>query len=263
MPTPLEVESLFAAIGLQSILDARPSLHKYQLQMAAGMPKEMRRRLLAFLASDAFRPAVDVPEFDYAKTLDVVSGGQTPEQTRELSLAVPDPDLAMDLGIQANRITTWANGIIPRDERTIVGGGLRRDDPEPHATADFRRVWNIALDPMSVLADLEDGSLSDDQVAALALLYPALYAEMRQAVKDDMATMSGRRGIKWEPAPPKAALLGVLLQEDETDPTLTAAVQAIYAKQPEAPPPGKPSRATNKAAGGSTELTPGEKAAGA
>lgn len=263
MPSPLDVEALFVAIGLQSILDARPTLHKYQLQQAAEVPAELRRRVLRFMASDTFAEGKDVPPFDFTKTLEQVSAGQTPKQTHALAAAIPDHELALDLGIQASRITTWANGIIPRDSRPVAGGGSISDEPTGHTLADFRRVWHVAADPMIVLDDLEDGSLSDDQVGTLALLYPALYMEIRQAVSDDMATMRARKGKDWEPSPTKGQLLGTLLQADPTDPDLTATMQTIYANDPEAAPKPPPRRPGGSSAPGGADLTPGQKAAGA
>lgn len=264
---PLDTESLFAAIGLAPILAARPTLHKYQWRKAAGLPEEIRRRILRFISADAFAPANDVAEFDYGETLAQVSKGQLDAaQSRALMAAVPDKELAQDLGIQATRILTWADGIMPRDMRPSVLGA-KPTDPDPHATADFRRVWQVALDPMFVLDELEDGSLSDDQVAALALLYPEIYKEIRQAIADQIAVMEARKGKDWEPAPQKAALLAMLRQEQQIDPELAATVQGVYAVQPDARQ-GAPAarRRARKASGGAEGagegLTPGSRQAG-
>jgi len=127
--------------------------------------------------------------------------------------------------------------------------------------ADFRRVWNVAREPMIVLDDLEDGSLAEDQVAALALLYPALYADIQQAAEEIMSAQVARRGEEWEPAPQKRVLLGVLLQKDLIDPELASMVQKVYAQaeqaeqQANAPAP--------KRSGGQQQpvQTPGQKAA--
>src|SRR5262245_29518655 len=103
--TALDREALFAAVGLGPILAGRPTLHKYQWQKAANLPKEIRRRVLAFIASDAFHPANDVPDFDYGEALKYVSqDGLTPKQADALHAKVPDPQMAEDLGVQAIRI---------------------------------------------------------------------------------------------------------------------------------------------------------------
>jgi hypothetical protein len=261
----LDQEALFAAIGLGKILAARPTLHKYQWRKAADLPKEIRRRILRFIASDAFTEANDVPDFDYDEALGFVAqpGHQlTPEQANALLAALPDPDMALDLGVQAVRILTWADGIMPRDAQPGPIGA-RAAEPDPSATADFRRVWHVALDPLFVLDELDDGSLSDDQVAALALIYPQIYQEIRQAIVDGVATMEARRK-GWEPAPQKAALLSMLRQEQQIDPELAAQVQQVYAMDPGAQP--APSAARRRKRGGASgdageALTPGSRAA--
>jgi len=262
---PLEIESLLAAIGPQAIYTARPSLHKYQLQEAANLPRELRRRVLAFVASDAFEPANDMPEFDYEKTNKLVSTEKLDDrQAQALHRAVPDPQLAHELGLRAELLLAWAHKILPRDTETTPIG-VRQSEPSPSAIADFRRVWQVALDPLSVLDDLEDGSLSDDQVATLVELYPAIYAELRQAVVEAVSTMQARRGMTWQPIGTKTALIQMLRQEQQIDPELAATVQAMYAVQPQ---PAAPPTAQRRKGGTSTSaddlsaVTPGQKAAG-
>ena len=258
---PIDLESLFVAVGLDRILDAKPKLHKYELQRAANLGPEIRRRLGRFLVTPEFGPAADVPAFDYQEALKVIPAGLTKEQTQALNEAIPDPDMAMDLGTQARAILTWADGILPREHLEPVTNEARLGTPSPTSVADFRRAWNVARDPMIVLDDLEDGSLAEDQVAALALLYPALYADIKQAAEDVNTAQVARRGQDWEPAPQKRVLLGVLLQKDLIDPELTAAVQRVYAQQAQQEQQaGAPAK---KPSGGSNQppQTPGQKAA--
>jgi len=228
--TPEDEEALFAAIGLLPILRAKPTVHKYQLEAAASVPKAIRRRMAHFLASDEFAEAKELPEFDYDETLKLVSGGQTPEQTAALMKALPEPEIASDLLVKADRLQTWANGIIPRPEQ---GGfmNLHVEDPPESEIADFRRVWAVACDPMAILDDLEDGSLSEDQVAAMQLLYPATYAEMSQAVVDAGAQLVARRGEDWQPSPTKLALVGILRGQATVDLSIAADVQTMFAQQ--------------------------------
>jgi hypothetical protein len=260
MADELDLESLFSAVGLEPILAGDPTLHKYQVHRAAELPRELRRRILRFMASDAFQPAKDVAPFDYDATLKTVSAGElAPAAAAALVAAVPDHDLARDLAGFANKILSWANPIMPREaEQALIG--VRQVQPDGGSVADFRRVWQVAADPMAVLDDLEDGSLSDDQVQALALLYPAIYGELKQAIVDEDAVMQSRRKA-WEPSPQKAALLRLLRGEQPSDPELTAAVQAVYGKEAQqapAPPPRRSGGARGATA--PDALTPGQKA---
>jgi hypothetical protein len=259
---PIDLESLFVAIGLDRILASRPKMHIYELQRAAKLPQEIRRRLGRLIVTPEFGPAADVPAFDYQEALKTIPAGLTDKQSQALNDTIPDPELAMDLGIQARTILTWADSILPREPLPAVTKEARLGTPSHSAVADFRRVWNVAQDPMIVLDDLEDGSLAEDQVAALALLYPALYADIQQAAEDVMTAQVARRGQDWEPAPQKRAMLGVLLQKDLLDPELTAAVQQVYAQQAQQEAQaggGGPKRSSSKSQ--EPPQTPGQKAA--
>lgn len=264
MPDALEEECLFAAIGLDAILEARPTMHRYQLEQAAKTPKDITRRIRAFMAKDAFAPAADMLPFDYAETLKTVMAGQTTEQTQALFAAVPDKELAHDIGLRADAITTWAQGQIPKPT-VDAPFGTNPMPPDDVEQADFRRVWQVVRSPLTVLDDLEDGSLGDDQVATLVQFFPGMYSEMRQAVNDARAALSARRGPKWEPPSTKVALLGTLMQQDATNIELAAAVQTSYSQAQQQQPAGgaaPKAKAPNAPAGAAEgDLTPGQKAA--
>ena len=257
---PIDLESLFVAIGLDRILAARPKLHVYELQRAAKLPQEIRRRLSRFLVTPEFGPAADVPAFDYQEALKQIPAGLTDKQSKALMDNVPDPDMAMELGTQARTILTWANGILPREHLEPVTNEMRLGTPAPSTLADFRRAWNVAREPMIVMDDLEDGSLSEDQVSTLAMLYPALYADMKQAAEEVMTAQVARRGQEWEPAPQKRVMLGVLLQKDLIDPELTAMVQKVYAQAAQAEQQGAPPKRSPTSSEQPAQ-TPGQKAA--
>jgi len=259
---PIDLESLFVAIGLDRILAARPKLHIYELQRAAKLPQEIRRRLSRFLVTPDFGPAADVPAFDYKQALKTIPAGLTDKQAQAITDAIPDPDMAMDLGTQARAILAWANGILPREHLEPVTKEMRLGTPAPSTVADFRRAWNVAREPMIVLDDLEDGSLAEDQVAALALLYPSLYADIQQAAEEIMSAQVARRGEEWEPAPQKRVLLGVLLQKDLIDPELASMVQKVYAQAEQAEQQANAPAPKSKSGGQQQPVqTPGQKAA--
>lgn len=91
---------------------------------------------------------------------------------------------------------------------------------------DFRRIWAVACDPMSVLRDLADGSIFDDQVNTLVKLFPATYEDVRAAVLSyALPAMVTRRGKSWTPDSTKAALLACLLGKKSFDADLAQLVQ--------------------------------------
>jgi hypothetical protein len=261
--TPLEIETTFTAIGLQAILRAKPRMGRTALRKAAELPNVVRRALLRFVASDSWEPAADLLKIDYRELLPIVSAKKLNKvQVDALNAAVPDADLALDLSNKADGILAWANGIIPREPPDPVTG-QPTSDPPPGALLDFRRAWQVACDPMSVLADLADGSLFDDQVAVIALHFPETYKVTLVEAEHAIATMVARRGKSWSLGPTKAAYLRTLRQQSDIDPQLTQMMQTAYAadeaQQAQAPKP----RAGAAPKGGGQESTPGQQAAGA
>lgn len=263
MIAALDIEAIFAQVGLLPILRARPRIGKGTLRAAADATRATRRALLRFLASDKWEPAADLVALDYDEVMAWVSAGKLqPAQVNALFAAVPDKELAQDLAEIADRILPWANSILPREPPDPLTGVV--DEPPPNLLYDFRRLWGVACDPSSIMADLADGSLFDDQVAALAQLFPATFGDTQAAVMDTVSTMVARRGKKWKPDPTKGALVDTLRQRQSTDPDLAGAVQGIYAAQLQAeeqaaPPP--PKRAAAGGAVNDSQSTPGEKSA--
>lgn len=258
--TPLDGDCLFAAIGLPAIVSGRAQLTKRALEEAASMPKAIRRRVAHFMATDSWTDAVDLPPFDYDEVLATVSAGKLePAAAARLFANIPDREIATKLATEAEGVLQWANTLIPRDERVTLLGSVP-EVPTSTELADFRRLWQVACDPMTVMADLEDGSLFDEQVAVVAKLFPSLYAEMRQAVSDANAALVARRGPAWEPSPLKLQFLGVLMQKEAVDPDLTAAVQGVYAQEAQQLATAPKPRVKSTGGAGDAEATPGQAA---
>ena len=124
--------------------------------------------------------------------------------------------------------------------------------PPPHSdVARFRRLWNVACDPLSVLEDLNAFALSRDMVQGVFDLYPLTWKRM-----DDGTT--SQLGRKKAQAPKftltirKEWQLRILVrQEDENSKRLGRAIQAQFAQQAAENAP-KPPQAQKKAPGVAT-----------
>jgi hypothetical protein len=256
--TPLEVESVLAAIGPEKILRGEPTFLRRQFVEAQGLPKQMREAFDKFYASAKFEPSEKLPPFDYDAILDLVKAKQLgPEQTDALATVMPDADMAMELGLEGNRIMAWADQVIPRNPSTTLAG-TTMDPPDAESLAQFRTRWQVATDPMVVVRDMLEGCLDPDQVSTLALLYPTLYQEMRQAESDARTAAAMEHGKGWEPEPAKAAQVTTLLQTTPFDPKLAASVQQTYQAAAERKPTVKPPK---RQSSNTSDLTPGQKAA--
>lgn len=260
MHDPMDVESALAAIGVDNVLRAEPKWSRKQAREARDLPKTMREAFDRYFAGDKFESSETLPPFDYDEVLKLVSAGQTPDQVAALNAAVPDRELAMEIGIDANRVVAWANQSIPRNPRTSDAGALVNDPPDPEALAQFRTRWQAACDPMVVVRDMLEGCLDADQVATVALLYPSLYAEMRQSCVDARTAATMEHGRDWEPSPEKAGYVNALLQQDPTDKALASSIQQSYQQQADAKPK-KRSKPPQRGGDVDAGLTPGQRAA--
>jgi hypothetical protein len=257
MHEPLEVESVLAAIGVDKILRAEPTFLRRQFIEARELPAKMREAFDGFFESAKFEPSEALPPFDYADVLALVSSPQDSDQTSALADVMPDPEMAMELGIEANRVRTWANQTIPRNPRQTLTG-QKMDTPGPEDLAVFRTRWQAACDPMVVVRDMLEGCLDADQVSTVALLYPELYAAMRQACTDALTAATMKHGTDWDPTPDKAAQVRTLLQMTQFDQSLASTVQQAYQVQAAKKPAARPQKKQDVDTSG---LTPGQKAA--
>jgi hypothetical protein len=258
MHTPLDIESVLAAIGPEKVLRGEPTFTNAQFKKARGLKDEMREAFDRFYASPKFEPSEKLPPFDYDAILDLVKAKQIgAEQTDALAAVMPDAEMGMDLGIEANRLMAWADQTIPRNPSTTLAG-TTMDPPDAESLAQFRTRWQVATDPMVVVRDMLEGCLDPDQVSTLALLYPTLYQEMRQAESDARTAAAMEHGKGWEPEPAKAAQVTTLLQTTPFDTKLAASVQQTYQAAAERKPTIKPQK---RQSSNTSDLTPGQKAA--
>lgn len=260
----LELETVFAEMGLPSILAGKPRLSKATLSSAATRERDIRRLLLRFLSRDAWDPAAEMVAIDYAELLEQLSPGKlSPAQVNAIFAVVPDKEEAQELCNMADAVIGWANGILPRGDADPVTGEVV-DEPPRVALLDFRRLYGVALDPMAVLADLGDGSLTDDEIGVLGKFYPETQRTILSLKGEAVATMVARRGKSWTPISDKAALLGTLSGTPTINPALAATMQQIYmaqemAEMQAAPPP--PKRAPGGGGDDQAAGTPGQQSA--
>lgn len=253
--TPLQIESTLATVTLGAILRGRPKYPLYMAKQAAQLPRHIRQTLKAWLVEDKRRP-VPEPDFDLDDAEKLLMDTGSPEQAEALYLAIPDADLATELGNAATRcIKFLQDHLTHRDEPTIMGPRPTR--PTRQEIAEFERLWAVVTDPLSVLAELSAGSLSSDEVDALSTTWPALYNEMRAAVVEGLAYV-GAANPKWEPGHRQQTQIGILMgTESGVDLGLGVQLQDLYEAEK-----NKPQRQAARRGGASKvsdELTPAQR----
>lgn len=103
------------------------------------------------------------------------------------------PETAMALAGMITRGNAFLQREAPGvpDERVIFGPS-RKPNPDPVNMARFARKAQIVDDPMSVLDELEQRSLTTDHIKALEEVYPRLFLDIKSRVADEMAEASER-----------------------------------------------------------------------
>jgi len=262
MADQIQIETLTAVMNPKQIIEGTATLGIGQLREAAAMVKRMRKRVLRFMSSDTFPGSgAGYETDDYEELLDLLSRTQEIPADK-LNAVVPDNQLAMDIGIQAKKIKDWGFAAMPKDdEETLLGSAST--SPPALSVADFMALWRVACDPMTAIFDLEDGMLYEEEVQTFAMLYPAFYGEVRQAISDAYAHVKAQKSKTWDPDPTKEILLRTMLQSNPYDPGLASALNKPAQQQQQQSAPSRKRSSTPEDSTNDTEITPGQKAAAA
>lgn len=251
--TPLERESMVAALGLDRILKGTTAFTQEVQADAVSFPKRARAALLRFLSGTEQEPE-DMPPFDWHEAkglLDNVSEAQN----QALFDALPD-DIQDEVLATATLAIQHLQATLPR---RVTRTAARVDvlPPEPFELGRFERAWLVAIDPLGAIKAMTEGSLDMGMVAALAAMYPALYkliAGEGGLLDDAIATMKARRGENWDITEDQNRQVKILIQDDPIDFDLAADFEAL-SPAAMAPPP----KASQKTIEPSDELLPSQK----
>lgn len=217
-------EEATAAIGIKAILEGRPKLPA----SPPNLPKEMRKLILAFLAKPGRAPLENLPAFDYDEAAKLLDDTGSEAQTAKLRAAIPAPALADAVVDKATVIISKLHESLPRFTRVGVAGTVSTRGSDM-AVDRYRRKWSIAMDPLIVLRDLCDGSLSQDMVGTFADFWPALYSAAKLMVLDGVAEMKTKRPT-WDLEPRRERLLLKFMGEPPTNIELARDFQKLYAQ---------------------------------
>lgn len=126
------------------------------------------------------------------------------------------PQFAGALTGSLTRGALFLESKLPKSYRSAPGSVGRGTQPvSDYDLAKFARYWSAVHDPVSVLTDVQLGTVSTEQIEALKSVYPELYVSMSQKLLDKaaQADAAGRRlpiqtrsqigrfvGVQLEPA---------------------------------------------------------------
>jgi hypothetical protein len=179
---------------------------------------------------DAMRRSVEDAVEDAQAHTEAVAAAAAP-------IAQHSPKVAQAFERAAIRATLYLAQALPSSRPTnALTPKLDRAEPSDSEKATFTRIYQAVHDPTSVLARVEDGTVTPDEVAAIQATAPETYAAMSTQLKDSLATAKDPKRLPYA----RRLALSVFLQAP-VDATMTpqfiAACQAASA--PPSPPPSK------------------------
>lgn len=254
---PLHSEMMVGALGLDRILAGTPSFTREAQESAVAFPKRARALLLRAL-QEREPGTEDEPAFDYDEARKMLDADTEEIERRHNQLfdALPD-DIQDDVQAAATNAINYLQGVIPR---LIIKTTAREDSPppEPFALDRFARAWRVAVDPMSALRAMADGSLDMIQVEALKAAYPQIYklvASEGGLLDEAIAAVKARKGDRWDVTDDQDRQIKILIGADPVDLELAA---DFAASQPTTPAQ-QPRPTSKKSVRPADELLPGQK----
>jgi hypothetical protein len=171
------------------------------------------------------------------KLLEITENARQGPQAIERKLgniASVAPNAAVGMVATLSRGSGYLQSVAPTgliDTESLVPH-LEKPQVDPVSLAKFARAVQVVEDPLSVLDELEAGTLTRDHVQALRNVYPEIYNDIRMKFADELSQ------LKAPPAYDRRIQLGTLLElptDKSLRPSSIATVQSIYQKPPEPP----------------------------
>lgn len=102
-------------------------------------------------------------------------------------IAQAAPETAMAIQAKMGTAITFLNSKIPKDPNPGSGPFKREWEPSNQELAKFERYLAVVERPMSVMDDLEAGTLTGESIEALKAVYPELYSKIYQTMIEKVA----------------------------------------------------------------------------
>lgn len=143
------------------------------------------------------------------------------------------PDHGAAMGQTAANAVQYLNSLRPNTDKAMPLDAVPKVNKI--ASSEFNRALDIAEQPLVVLKDLKNGTLTPQDVTHLKVLYPDLYDKMNQHLMNGLIT----KKADDEPIPYKTKLSLSLFMGQPLDSTMTMlAIQATQPVQTQEPQPG-------------------------
>lgn len=97
-----------------------------------------------------------------------------------------------------------------------------------HQMREFNRTYEAATNPVSVMADMANGTVTQDQLGVMRSVYPMLYQSMQQRA---LKTLKEKKNLSASRRRLLSVVLGIPV-DSQTDPSIVLPAQQAYAPAP-------------------------------
>ena len=213
---------------------------------AQSVPRAINNQLRRFLTRPDFINEDDkANDLDYDATVALLTGDHADDaRVAEAISGIDADEVKIPFIAVLDRAIQYLRNSIPRRAR-VTFSGPRDIPPSDQERSRFARTYAAVDAPMTVLADLNEGTISREQVAALGTVYPEMYALIKRTLFIAMADMAGKRP-GFELSLSKERVLGILLDAETMSAKLAKELQDAFAtakEQAAASPPPVPRKA--------------------
>ena len=173
-----QAEALLAATGLAQVLEGKPA-SRQQLARSTRLEDELEEALVGYLQG---RHSAPTPP----PMPDELPPGLPPDAHGAVEGLAPE--VATGYGLAAARALNYLGQLAPRRKLPSLGnrtGQPRLADRTATERAELRRAWAVLQDPVGTLGDLD--AVTEDQLEALRVAYPTLWAHLSLAAAEAMA----------------------------------------------------------------------------
>lgn len=216
-------EELLARTGIRHAL-FRETSPLWLRKTAEPLEKQIRAKVAAFTTEKPRHIKVKLPEFDYD---DVLAHLTSTKPMAPESLARLDGDVASGYLVAVQRAIRYLSDQLPKSTITDMVS-TRNVRPSDLTIAVFRRIFAVAQDPMVALTSLVDGTLTQDQVAALIAMFPGVYAAARAILFEEITNRLAS-DLEWHLPYSRDQLLQVFTQTPAGDAAAAARLQQNFA----------------------------------
>jgi hypothetical protein len=211
--------------------------------LAEGAEAQVERKAKVdrILGAKKGEPRVEAYRRKLAQISEAAQQGPRAIEQKIGNIASVAPNAAVGMAAALSRGNQYLQQVAPTglvDTESLVPH-LQKPLVDPVSLAKFARAVQVVEDPLSVLDELEAGTLTRDHVQALRNVYPEVYQDIRMKFADELSK------LKAPPPYERRIQMGTLFElatDKSLRPSSIATVQQGYAAQAEQapPPPGAP-----------------------